>query len=82
MLLAGVVKRAERPIHTQQMKWLSDITDEDIRIVEESMTKCSKITNAHDDPLVAPDGPPTIEEFDEDVSILENWRNGIESRRR
>lgn len=82
VLLAGVVKRAERPIHTQQLKWLSDIKDEDIRIVEENMTKCSLLTNAHDDPLTTPDALPTIQEFESDVDILENWRKGIEARRR
>lgn len=82
VLLAGVVKRAERPIHTQQMKWLSDITDEDIRIVEENMTKCSLLTNAHDDPLATPDSLPTIQEFEDDVNALDEWRKTIEDRRR
>ena len=82
VLLAGVVKRAERPIHTQQMKWLSDITDEDIRIVEENMTKCSLLTNAHDDPLATPDSLPTIQEFENDVNALDEWRKTIEDRRR
>lgn len=81
VLLAGVVKRSQRPVHTQQMKHLSDIQDEDIRVVEENMTRCSLMTNAHDDPLVSPDAQPTIEGFEADVTVLEEWRNRIEGRR-
>lgn len=82
VLLAGVVKRAERPIHTQQMKTLSDITEEDISTVESNMTKCSLLTNAHDDPLATPDSLPTIQEFEDDVNALDEWRKTIEDRRR
>lgn len=81
VLLAGVVKRAERPIHTQQMKVLSDITDEDITIVESNMTKCSLLTNAHDDPLASPDSSPTIQGFEDDLNTLDEWRKAIEERR-
>lgn len=81
VLLAGVVKRSQRPVHTQQMKQLTDIQDEDIKEVEENMTKCSLLTNAHDDPLASPDVQPSVEEFEADVAALEEWRKRIENRR-
>lgn len=81
VLLAGVVKRAERPIHTQQLRALSDITDEDIRIVDENMAKCSLLTNAHDDPFTTPDSFPSIQEFEADVKVLDQWRKMVETRR-
>lgn len=82
VLLNGVVKRFERPVHTKPLRRLSDITDDDIRIVEENMTKCSLLTNAHDDPPAPPDELPTIQEFEADVDVLENWRKAIEMRRK
>lgn len=81
VLLAGVVERARRPVHTQKLKSLSDIKDEDIRVVEENMTKCSVLTNAHDDPFSAPDSLPTIEDFEADIAVLDSWRKTIEKRR-
>lgn len=81
VLLAGVVERAQRPVHTQKLKSLSDINDEDISVVEENMTKCSTFTNAHDDPFSAPDSLPTIEDFEADITVLDSWRKTIEKRR-
>ena len=46
------------------------------------MTKCSLLTNAHDDPPAPPDELPTIQEFEADVDVLENWRKAIEMRRK
>ncbi len=81
VLLAGVVQRSQRPVHTKQMSSLTDISDEDIRIVDENMTKCSLLTNAHDDPLASPDAQPKVEDFEADVTVLEEWRKRIETRR-
>lgn len=81
VLLAGVVERGRRPVHTQKLKSLSDITDDDIHVVEENMTKCSMLTNAHDNPFSAPDSLPTIEDFERDITVLDDWRKSIEKRR-
>lgn len=81
VLLNGVVERASRPVHTQQLKHLSDITDDDIRIINENMSKCSIMTEAHDDPLVAPDGHPSISEFESDIKTLDDWVKSVNRRR-
>ena len=81
VLLAGVVSRAERPVHTNSLRHLNDITDEDISVVNENMSKCSRVTEAHDDPLAAPSMLPTIEEFETDVEALATWVKKINKRR-
>ena len=80
-LLDGIVERAKLPVQTQKLKKLVDISDSDVRIVEENMGKCSRLTEAHDDPLVAPDAPPSIDEFEQDVRVLADWVSSIRKRR-
>ena len=81
VLLAGVISRAERPVHTNNLRHLNDITEEDISVVNDNMSKCSKVTEAHDDPLAAPSMLPTIEEFETDVETLATWVKRINKRR-
>lgn len=80
-LLDGIIERAKLPVQTQKLKKLVDITDDDVRIVEVNMSKCSRLTEAHDDPLATPDAPPSIDEFEEDVKVLADWVNSIRKRR-
>ena len=77
----GIVERAKLPVQTQKLKKLVDISDSDVRIVEENMGKCSRLTEAHDDPLVTPDAPPSIDEFEQDVKELADWVSAIRKRR-
>lgn len=80
-LLDGIIERAKRPVQTQKLKKLVDISDEDVRIVDENMGKCSRLTEAHDDPLSTPDSPPTIDEFEADIKVLADWAKSIHKRR-
>ena len=81
VLLDDVIKRMGSAVHTQKLKKLLDIQDDDINIVSENMSKCSRLTEAHDDPLVAPNAAPTIEEFESDIQTLDNWIKSIRKRR-
>lgn len=81
VLLAGVVERMQRPVHTMKLKQIV-IEDDDIRLVDENMDKCSLLTEAHDDPLVAPDVTPTIEEFESDVKVLSEWIDSVKKRQK
>ena len=45
------------------------------------MGKCSRLTEAHDDPLSTPDSPPTSDEFEADIKVLADWVKSIRKRR-
>lgn len=81
VLLNEVVQRAQRAIHTQQLRCLDDITKEDIEAVDLAMSKCSRITDAHDDPLAPLEQVPTVEELSEDIEGLFKWTKEIRRRR-
>lgn len=81
VLLAGVVERMQRPVHTQKLRLLTDIQDTDILTVDKNMSKCSELTEAHDNPLMASDALPTIDEFEADVKALKDWVSSINKRR-
>lgn len=81
VLLDGVVERMEPPVHTKKLKSLLKITAEDVNTVEAAMTKCSRLTEAHDDPNVTPDACPTIDEFEADVNALKSWVKEVRNRR-
>ena len=81
VLLAGVIERMNPPVHTQQLRKISDIEDSDIAVVDENMSKCSTVIDAHDDPLVAPAQCPTVEELIIDINILRQWMKTINKRR-
>lgn len=82
VLLGGVIQRAQVQVHTQQLKYLDDIVKSDIDAVASAMTKCSKVTDAHDDPLAAPSMVPDIEELEQDIEELASWRQRIVQRRK
>lgn len=79
VLLGGVVERLSDEIHTKQLRHISDITKEDIRIVERSMTKCSRF--AHDEATAINDPIPDPEEIQSDIDTLKEWRKAIMDRR-
>ena len=82
VLLGGVVQRAQVQVHTQQLRHLNDIEDRDINAVTPAMSKCSKITDAHDDPLAAPSMIPDVEELERDIENLATWIKCIRDRRK
>ena len=81
VLLNGVIERMKPQVHTQQLRCIPDINDDDIEAVANAMTRCSAIIEAHDDPLMALPNPPTIDELDADISALDDWARKINKRR-
>lgn len=81
VLLNGVIERMKPQVHTQQLRYIPDINDDDIEAVTDAMTRCSAIIEAHDDPLMALPNSPTIDELDADISALDNWAREIKKRR-
>ena len=81
ILLNGVVVRGEPAVQTKRLEKLGDITEEDLNIVSTNMTKCSYVTEAHDNPSVAPDPLPDSKEFLDDINKLDDWRKAVCKRR-
>ncbi len=81
ILLGGVIERMNPPVHTQLLKKVTDIENNDIAIVEQGMSKCSTVIDAHDDPVAAPAQCPTIEELVTDIDMLKQWMSTINKRR-
>lgn len=81
LLLNETVMRFRPSIETQRLKKLTDITDDDIAIVNREMGKCSAITEAHNTPNYSPDPAPTPEEYIDDVAVLDEWSTQLRKRR-
>jgi hypothetical protein len=81
VLLNSVVVRFDRAIHTQKLRNLSDITDDDIRMVDEGMTKCSRFLEGHDEAVAVADPVPDPDELERDINQLETWVSTINRRR-
>lgn len=80
VLLGGVVERLSDEIHTRQLRDISDITADDVHVVERNMTKCSRF--AHDEATPINDPVPGPEEVQHDITTLKEWCQAIRSRRR
>lgn len=80
VLLGGVIERYSPVVHTQQLRGLDRIEKDDIDTVTEAMTKCSRITEAHDTPSVTQDPLPGADEFEQDVIHLEDWTRDVRKR--
>ncbi len=79
MLLGGVIERLGDEIHTRQLRHVSDITEEDIRLVERNMTKCSRFVHDEATPIGDPVPPP--EGVGREIATLKDWCKAIRDRR-
>lgn len=81
VLLGGLVERFRPSIQTQQIALIADITDDDCKLVEVSMTKCSTWLPGHDKAPAwrAPVPPPA--ELQKDINKLETWVGAVRKRR-
>ncbi len=82
VLLNETVQRFEPPIQTKRVKKLCDISLDDYEILDAQMSRCSTMTAAHDDAMIAPDESPTIKELEDDINTLAKWIKGIRDRRK
>ena len=81
VLLDGVVERYRTNIQTTQVLKIADITEEDCRVLEAAMTKCSKWLPGHDQAPAARAEIPGPDVLKADIDTLENWVSEIRSRR-
>ncbi|MCX7540929.1 AAA family ATPase [Corynebacterium antarcticum] len=83
VLLNGVVVRLDPAVHTQKLKPLFDISEEDLATVELGMTVESRLMAGHSDP-----GEIGYERFPDsgclraELDRLVNFRDGVNSRRK
>jgi hypothetical protein len=82
VLLNGMVERYRESIQTQQIHTLSDITENDCRIFEEGMTKCSKWLPGHDLAAAENEEVPPPDELEKDILSLDDWVSTINKRRK
>lgn len=81
VLLDGVVERFRPGVQTQQIRKIADITEEECRIVETAMTKCSKWLPGHDQAAAARADVPDPDVLRADIETLKHWVSGIRKRR-
>lgn len=80
-LLSGVVVRHDRTVQTRKLRFLTDISSEDVAKVDAGMTVGSKEMTGHDKP--ASDGSQTLnpDKLREEVRKLKDFRSSVISRR-
>ena len=81
VLLDGVVERYRTNIQTTQVLKIADITEEDCRVLEAAMTKCSKWLPGHDQAPPARADIPGPDVLKDDIHTLEKWVAEIRGRR-
>lgn len=79
-LLNGIVLRYRKSVQTQgRIMWLSKITQDDCKIIDDMMTKYSYYDHSMSDD--APLQEFTLEEIEQDVDLLVAWLTDINKRR-
>lgn len=81
-LLNQVVTRFGRSVQTSRLKRLTDLTEEDIRRVDEGMSKCSTYFRGHDSAPGVGDAYPTINEVEADLSVIDEFNKELQSKKR
>lgn len=81
VLLNGVVIRFDHAIHTQQLRTIADITDDDIQAITNGMTKSSRFLEGHDEAKAVMDSVPAPDELRDDIANLESWVREVRRRR-
>lgn len=82
VLLNGVVLRFDRAVRTLRLNSLSDITHQDIQIINDGMTKSSRFMVGHDEAQAIAEPVPEPDELREDIDSLRTWVSAVNSRRR
>jgi len=82
-LLKGVVERFGRDVKTQNIRYLANkITDMDVKIINEAMSKCSSFMLGHDRALELGIDFPEYDEVELDVKALNKYFDQLKIRRR
>lgn len=81
ILLGGIVERFRPGVQTQHVSTIADITEEDCRVLDAAMSKCSKWLAGHDQAAAARAPVPESDELKADIEALESWVATIRKRR-
>ena len=81
-LLNKVVNRFERGVHTLRLSKLTDITEEDIKLVNNAMSKCSTYFTGHDSAPPMGDPYPTINEVESDFQEISVFFEQLRDKRK
>jgi len=82
LVLNKVITRFGRSVQTMRLKRLIDITEEDYKLIEENMTKASKYFSGHDTAGELIEEYPNIQEIEEDIKIIEEYKNDLIRKRK
>lgn len=81
-LIRGVVERFNREVKTQSCRYLIDIEELDIEIINSAMGKCSTYMHGHDTSEEASGVFPDIDELDQDIAGLDQYFTSLKKRRK
>ncbi len=81
VLFNGAIERFSAEIHTKLLRKVADITDDDIRIIGNAMSKCSRFLDGHDQPGAVMELTPRPDELEKDILEIEKWAAEIKKRR-
>jgi hypothetical protein len=82
ILLNRSVVRFGREIQTNRLRPIVDITDADLKTIENAMTKASRYIRGHDDSAAVADDPPQPDELRADIRELADWTKEMRKRGR
>lgn len=81
LFLNGVIQRFGRAVQTQRLAKIIDLTEDDYKIVERNMSKCSTYFTGHDTAGALIEEMPDSDEFLTDLNILEKYIAEMRKRR-
>lgn len=81
-LIRGVVERFNRDVKTQNCRYLIDINEMDIEIINSAMSKCSTYMHGHDMSEEVVGVYPDIDELDQDIASLKQYFDRLKKRRK
>lgn len=82
VFLNGVIQRFGRAIQTKRLSKITDLTDDDYKLVDANMSKCSTYFTGHDTAGTLIEEMPDSDEFFADLKILEDYIKEIDKRRK
>jgi energy-coupling factor transporter ATP-binding protein EcfA2 len=81
-LLNKVVERFGRAIHTQRLKALKDISDNDLDKINTAMTKCSALFKGHDAAPGVYESMPSSDEILQDIKVIKDFEQELTTQRK
>ncbi|MCK4497197.1 MAG: AAA family ATPase, partial [Candidatus Aenigmarchaeota archaeon] len=82
VLLYGVVERYRHTVETKRTKYLSDISVDELKVLDAAMTKCSRWMIGHNQAPAENVPIPSPDELKADIEELDTWTNDIRKRRK